>query len=202
MHIFVRYLEIYADGLNQVPGRSLMTFLDMLGMQLLPAQAARAPLVFTLMDNAFSDVTLTAGCRVAAVAAQQIGGASTAPADALFSTNQTLTLVYAKIKSFYIIHPDNDEYANHSASLTGGFALFQNMDLTEHSIYLGHDELFNLTGDNIVLELTISLERPASRVLMTEGNTFLIMAGARWTPRPRMTARTACARTRRSRFGK
>ena len=168
MRIFARYMEIYADGLNQLPGRSLMTFLDMLGMHLLPAQAARAPLVFTLMDNASSDVTLPVGCRVAAVAAQRVGGGSASPAEALFSTSQTLTLARAKLTTLYSIHPADDEYANHSASLTGGFTLFQGMDLTEHSIYLGHDELFNLTGDNIVVELTLSLVRPASRGLMTQ----------------------------------
>jgi hypothetical protein len=46
MHIFARYLEIFANGLNRVPDRSFMAFLDMVGTSLLPAQGARAPLYF------------------------------------------------------------------------------------------------------------------------------------------------------------
>ena len=44
MRIFARYLEILAQGVNQVPERSLLAFLDMLGSHLLPAQAAAAPM--------------------------------------------------------------------------------------------------------------------------------------------------------------
>ncbi len=68
MRIFARYLEILAEGLNQVPERSLMAFLDMLGTQLLPAQAAEAPLVFSLIENAPVDITLPAGSLLAAPA--------------------------------------------------------------------------------------------------------------------------------------
>src|SRR5690349_19071835 len=66
--VFARYLEILADGLSQVPDRSLMAFLAMLGTQLLPAQAAEVPLVFTLMENAPVNVTLPVGSQVAAPA--------------------------------------------------------------------------------------------------------------------------------------
>ena len=171
MRIFARYMEIYADGLNQLPGRSLMTFLDMLGMHLLLAQAARAPLVFTLMDNASSDVTLQAGCRVAAVAAPSAprpGAKTSPPAEAVFSTLQTQTLVRAKLKTLYSINPGSDEFADHSKSLTSGFAFFDDLHPTGHTIYLGNNEFFNLTGDNIVVSLNISLESFASRPLSTQ----------------------------------
>lgn len=44
--IFARYLEIFVAGLNRVPDRSFLAFLSMLGTHLLPAESARAPLVF------------------------------------------------------------------------------------------------------------------------------------------------------------
>ena len=42
MRVFARYMSILIAGLNQVPDRSLLAFLDMMGMHLLPAQAALA----------------------------------------------------------------------------------------------------------------------------------------------------------------
>ena len=70
MQIFARYMSILIGGLNRVPDRALLAFLDMMGMRLLPAQAARAYLltreVFALeptwaaieaLDNVVADQT-------------------------------------------------------------------------------------------------------------------------------------------------
>lgn len=174
MRIFARYLEILAGGVNQVPERSLMAFLDMLGTSLLTAQAAQAPLVFTLADNAPVDVTLPANSLVAARARPaspsplQPDRNQPSPQDALFATRQTVTLARAHLSALYCIHPGNDEYADHTTDLAKGFTLFDRMNLTEHAIYLGHDELFALGGENIVVMLSFSLERFASRALKTQ----------------------------------
>ena len=174
MRVFARYLELLAQGANRVPERSLMAFLDMLGTHLLPAQAARAPLVFTLMEDAPLDVTISAGSGVAAPAQPTPPSPlppdrpQPAAADALFATRQPVTLARAKLAALYSIDPRSDEFADHTANLTQGFTLFDDMDLTEHAIYLGHDELFALGGGEFLVMLSFALERFAGRELKTQ----------------------------------
>lgn len=185
MQIFARYMEVLNAGLNQAPERGLLAFLDMLGTSLLPARAARAPLVFSLMDDSPVDVTLPAGSEAAAPA-QPLPpsplhvelGQQNQPQPAIFATTQTITLSRGRLATLYSIRPGSDEYADHSAHLTAGFSLFEDMELTEHAIYLGHDELFALAGDITVL-LSFTLEKAAERSLKTAWE-YLSEAG--WLP--------------------
>ena len=63
--IAARYLQTIVQRLNQVPDKNKLAFLDLLGINLIAAQAARAPLVFRLSDKA-PDTRLPEGTRVAA----------------------------------------------------------------------------------------------------------------------------------------
>ena len=45
--IYARYLHALAERIDQAPDKNELAFLDLLGVDLLPAQAARAPVVFT-----------------------------------------------------------------------------------------------------------------------------------------------------------
>ena len=65
--IFARYLEIQGEGLNAMPQRLQLEFLESLGANVLPPQSARAPLVFKLIDTASDNATVPKGTRVAAV---------------------------------------------------------------------------------------------------------------------------------------
>lgn len=165
--IFSHYMEMLARALNQAPDRSFLAFLDMLGMCKLPARPARAPLVFTLMDNAPVNVSLPASSRVAAApqpapasALTENTDTSTASQPVVFATEKTITLYRGHLAALYSIDPGRDQYIEHTAQMTGGFTLFDDMSLTEHIIYLGQDHLFNLAGDITVL-LYFTLEGPA-----------------------------------------
>src|SRR5690348_15848780 len=65
VRVFGRLAEIVVDRLNQVPDRSFLGFLNLLGVDLLPPQAARVPLTFELVENASVEPTLAAQTRVA-----------------------------------------------------------------------------------------------------------------------------------------
>src|SRR5262249_23479422 len=68
--IHARYLELLAGGLNRMPERAFLAFLDSLAIALLPAQSARAPLMFSMMKDAPVDSILQANSQVAAPAAK------------------------------------------------------------------------------------------------------------------------------------
>ena len=60
--IFARYAQAVLQRLNQAPDKNKLAFLDTLGLGLVPAQAARTPLVFQLSAGAasvFSQISST-----------------------------------------------------------------------------------------------------------------------------------------------
>jgi hypothetical protein len=166
--VFARQLEVLGDGLNAMPQRAQLAFLDSLGADLLAAQPARAPLVFTLLDNASGHATVAQGTRVAAVLPPPPptleGDASAARREAPeFFTEQEITAMRGGLMALYSIDPQSDSYADHSAaaraaaSVDGGatgFTAFASTEPVPHRLLLGHGELFRLTG-NAQIELSI-----------------------------------------------
>ncbi|MBB5429116.1 hypothetical protein HDG40_007311 [Paraburkholderia sp. JPY158] len=148
--ILARYLEIQADGLNAMPQRLQLEFLETLGASVLAPQPARAPLVFTLLASASDDATVPQGTRVAAVlpppAPSLASDTAASPAVAPeFYTEQEITAMRGTLAALYSIDPQADLYADHGAGTTAGFTVFDAMAPVPHRLYLGHGELFNFT---------------------------------------------------------
>ena len=161
LKIYARYLEIFINGLNKVPDQRLVAFLDMLGTHLLPAQAAEVPLVFSMIENSPIDVVLPKFSQVAAsvypAPLTLKTGSTQTQQPVLFSTTQNIILTRAKLSSVYSIDPRSDEYDDHTPYLASGFVPFQDLKLVEHTIYLGHNQLFAYSGDiAVVLSFTLS----------------------------------------------
>ncbi len=163
LEVLARYQSLLDIGKGGLPERNLLAMLDMLAMPLLPAQAARAPVVFQLNPDSAVDVTVAADSQLAAqppppppspLAGAPVGN----PPPVLFFTEKTVTLARAKLASLYSVDPGSDSYADHSANLTDGFTVFGDMARTEHAIYLGHDRLFKLGGHEITLLLQCTLD--------------------------------------------
>lgn len=162
--IVARYLDIQADGVNAMPLRLQLEFLDTLGAALLPAQSARTPLVFKLLDTASGDATIPAGTRVGAVLPPPPpslnAAADTLPAPKPeFFTEHEITAMRGRIAAVYTIDPNDDVYADHTPRASVGFALFSDMTSVPHRIYAGHDSLFRLAGE-AQIELTFDFATP------------------------------------------
>src|SRR4051794_27325963 len=63
--IAARLSAVVAERLNRAPEKNRLAFLDMLGVSLLPAQAARAPMAFTVRPG-LGDSRAPAGTQVGA----------------------------------------------------------------------------------------------------------------------------------------
>ncbi len=63
--IVARYVQAIVNRLNQAPEKHKLAFLELCGIQLITAQAARAPVVFALADHA-ADTRVPAGTRLMA----------------------------------------------------------------------------------------------------------------------------------------
>ncbi|MCF6155906.1 MAG: putative baseplate assembly protein [Candidatus Brocadia sp.] len=65
LKIFSHISESVINRLNQVPHKNLVAFLDMLGIKLLPAQSARAPLTFKLAKGTDKEILIPARTQAA-----------------------------------------------------------------------------------------------------------------------------------------
>ena len=170
LEVLAHYRALLDIGAAGLPERNLLALLDTLAIPLLPAQAARVPLVFQLTPNSPVDVTVAADSQLAAIPppppASPLATAPAAnPAPVLFFTEQTVTLARAKLSALYSVDPGSDTYADHSASLNSGFSVFGDMTGSEHAIYLGHDRLFKLGGREITLLLQCTLDAAPTKPL-------------------------------------
>jgi hypothetical protein len=157
LEVFAGQVATLGGGLNQVPGRSRLAFLDLLGTGLLQARSARAPLVFTLMAGSVTDANVSPNTRVAAPPAPPPASVLTDPeADTgtnepvVFATTQSVTIARARLAALYSLDPPNDTVADHLAGQASGFTLFDGMEPVPHVLYIGHDRDFAIAGGAVI----------------------------------------------------
>lgn len=159
--IVARFLAAILQRLNQAPAKDKLAFLDLLGLRLIPAQPARAPILFQLTKGA-ADSSAPAGTRIAAPpppgSSQQI----------VFETEQDTGIASANLVQVVSLWPGRDQYLDHSASLLAAqpFTLFDPLLLrpTEHILYLGHPSLLAFMG-TVHLAITFDLSQGGSSPL-------------------------------------
>ncbi|MEO7143714.1 MAG: putative baseplate assembly protein, partial [Bryobacteraceae bacterium] len=158
--IFARFLQVVVQRLNQAPEKNRLAFFDLLGMGLVPAQSARAPLAFKITPGA-ADSNAPAATQVAAPpppgSSDQI----------VFETEQAAGVMAANLAQVVSLWPGRDEYLDHSAALAANtpVTLFDHLRLqpTQHTLYLAHNTLLALTGSveiDVEFELTQTSPNP------------------------------------------
>lgn len=159
--IYARFLEAVLARLNQAPHKNKLAFLEHLGIEIIPAQAARAPLVFQLAEDAPA-VHLPAGAQVAAPPPPEGSG------QIVFETEQGVGLSPAKITRVLSLWPGRDQYVDHSEAFLAGESIvpFRREDLkdTPHSLYIAHEMLLALAGISRV-DVEFELIQPGSEHL-------------------------------------
>ena len=155
--LLAHFGALVVAGLNQAPDKDFLAFLDAMGITLMPPQAARAPLVFSLAPATPVDVQLGVGTEVAAdrppalPSSLQAAGPQpppVAPRPLIFSTDRSISLARATLAAVHSRVPALDKLADHTPFLGTGLSLFDPSRLSQvaHHLYLGHDTLFDLPG--------------------------------------------------------
>jgi hypothetical protein len=159
--IVARYLQSVARRLEQAPAKNQLAFLDLLGVRLVPAQPARAPVAVELGSDA-ADVAMPAGTRFA-VPPPPGGGAQVT-----FETERPIRVAAARLVEAVSLWPGRDQYVDHSAALAEQlpFQLFDSRALqdTPHALYIAHDRLLALAGRSAV-SVTFELTTGSSESL-------------------------------------
>ena len=155
--IGARFDGIVADRLNRTPEKNELAFLDMLGVSLLPAQAARAPIAFVPRAG-MGDSRVPAGTQIGATVPDLAG-------PLIFETEADMALAAARLVQVATVWPGQDQWADHTAAVNTHqpFTLFSGLTPIGHELYLGHDVLLALQGRSEVrvqFELAGSGARP------------------------------------------
>jgi predicted phage baseplate assembly protein len=158
--IVARYAQIVVDRLNQAPDRAFLAFMDMLGISLISARPARAPIVFKMFTG-LGDSRAPAGTQVGA-------SAPGSPSPIVFETESAMALAGARLTDVVAVWPDRDAWSEHSADAAGGrpFSLFRPRQTVRHILYVAHDRVFDVAKD-AAIEIAIELGTPGSQRVST-----------------------------------
>ena len=133
------------------PDKSFISFLDMLGVRLMPALPATAPVTFYLAEGLQNSVLIPAGTQVATAETESHGALT-------FETTKSFSAVMATIDQVYSVNPEKDEIYSHSADFSAGrpFRAFEGENIQKHILYMGHSTLFKLKEPRpIVLRIVL-----------------------------------------------
>ncbi|HYQ61541.1 MAG TPA: putative baseplate assembly protein [Desulfatiglandales bacterium] len=157
IHAFIT--EMVITRLNQVPRKSLIAFLDMLGIKLLPAQPSRVPVIFNLVQGTERDILIPPRTQATADKTEE-------HEEVPFETEKNLLAVVSKLKEVISVDPSADAIYVHTPDVMAAdgsvrdrqdaFTLFTGTDQQEHSLYLGQKDLLNIKGrGEINLAITV-----------------------------------------------
>jgi hypothetical protein len=158
LEIYGRFLGVLGERIDRTPDKAELAFLDMLGLELLPAQAARAPVVFETLPQ-LGDARAPARTR--------LGAAAPSGGDPIvFETESGIALAAARIAEVVTVWPGRDTYADHSADAVGGrpFTLWNPAQPIAHELYLAHGLHLALAGQASV-QLDVELAGGGSEPL-------------------------------------
>ena len=156
--LYAQMLAALAQRIDRAPDKNELAFLDLLGLELLAAQPARAPIILTTAP-ALGDGRAPAGSRFGATPP----GASDA---IVFETEETIALCAAQIAEVRTIFPGRDACADHSAAALSGapFTLWDGLTPLDHELYLAHERCLKLAGPASV-EIDVALGTAGSAPL-------------------------------------
>lgn len=159
--IGARYLEVVAQRLNQTPDKIKTAFLDLAGLGLIAAQAARAPVVFRLAEQSAGG---TAPARTPVAAPPPPGGSE----QIMFETERAVGVRAGTIAQIVSLWPGRDEYIDHTAAFKQGAPVEpfapRLRQPTPHHLFLSHAVLLALAG-NVELAVELELQHGASKPL-------------------------------------
>ena len=166
VRIFGRFAEIVKDRLNRVPEKSFLSFLDLIGVDLTPAQSARVPLTFQLAADSPVDAYVPAGTQVAAALDEN------EVEEVVFETDRDLLVTRTNLVEVYaraFDQPyDRDLFGHYTAVATGAvaeagdpdtpFPYFAGNEPMVHYLYIACDALLNIKEPtDITLQIATDL---------------------------------------------
>jgi predicted phage baseplate assembly protein len=151
IELFAWMMDMLLYRLNRVPDKSFVTFLDLIGVKLLPPSAARTDVTFRLSAPQPEMVTIPAGAEV--------GTVRTETQEAItFSTDRNLRIQVPHL-IYFLTSPDGSSFSDRSDTIltpSPRFAVFQEPPRPGNAFYLGFQE--NVAGNTLLLSMDCVIE--------------------------------------------
>jgi len=144
--IFSGMAGTISSRVNEAPGKHFLSFLEMLNFSLIPPGPARVPLSFVLSEGALGNVLIEASTQASAKGPEG--------ETIVFETENNLLATPSKITAVYSVIEKRDEIFDHTPAVNGEgrTELFSGKEsLQKHTLYIGDEELFNLSQGCIEL---------------------------------------------------
>ena len=156
LKIFAHMREEVISRLNRVPEKNFTAFLDMLGIDLLPAQPARVPVTFFPSEGRIEDVLVPEGTQVAAEETERHEAVT-------FETIENISITHTSIIGIYSVDPNADAIYNHYNDLQKRvpFTLFSGTNIQKHVLYLGCNQLLEIK-EEAKIEISIEFDKAPS----------------------------------------
>jgi len=163
--LFGHLMEIVINRLNRSSEKNMLTFLDLIGAQLLPPRASQTLLQFNLAEGATNNGNVPKGIPVSAPANEN-------HEELIFETNDVLVVTPVKVDTCFTIDPFRDQYDIHSDVITGSesgkFEVFKSYTPFNHTMYLGDSSILGFQEDGLI---TIEFEFDAGNIAKLDAET-------------------------------
>ena len=113
IRIFGKMITTVGDRLNRVPEKNFLSFLDLIGAQLKPPEAAKVPVTFQLAEGTKSDAFVPENTPVAAPPSENQAE------EIVFETDRPLVLTPAQLQTVWMQDPRSHTWSDRLAPATG-----------------------------------------------------------------------------------
>jgi predicted phage baseplate assembly protein len=151
IELFAWMMDMLLYRLNRVPDKNFITFLDLIGVKLLPPSAAQVDVAFRLSAPQPEMVTIAEGTEVATVRTETQEAIT-------FSTDQNLRILVPHL-IYCLTSPDGETFSDHSDTILSPsprFPIFEETPRPGNALYLGLQE--NLAGNTLLLTIDCAIE--------------------------------------------
>ena len=142
--IFIQFLTMLSHQLNRLPEKHFISFLDRIGIKLIPAQSASTPVVFTLAEGATEHILIPVRTQVAS-------------GDVIFETEKNVWASPARMVKVYSVDVKKDAIFQSPPHIVPGLTTLPFETTLAYSAKTGDSDIFVLSsqgltaGDHIIL---------------------------------------------------
>lgn len=135
--IFIHFLRTIYHRLNQLPQKHFISFLDRIGIKLIPAQSAMAPVTFLLSEGAAEHVLIPAGTQVAA-------------GKVIFETERNILAAPARLVGLYSVDSIGDAVYQCPPNIISGEPVLPVETRLLHPALKGGTDIFVESGEGLL----------------------------------------------------
>ncbi|MDQ1353549.1 MAG: hypothetical protein QG657_3855 [Acidobacteriota bacterium] len=145
--IFIQLLTFISQQLNRLPEKHFISFLDRIGIKLIPAQSASAPVVFVLSEGATEHILIPARTQVAS-------------GDVIFETEKNVWASPARLVKVYSVDVKKDAIYQSPPHIVPGLSALPFETTLAYSTKTNDSDIFVLSsqglaeGDHILIGKT------------------------------------------------